>query len=174
MKSASSWLLPRICKEMYRQQNIKKIKETKYPSNSEACTDFGTFQTLRRNRKSLHTRSLTRGRLREVVLGHPISSFACRVVDINILTEICCLHQSVPTETPWYRVARVPYVQNHEVYLHWSIPEARVNYQASQCGICGGQSDTGTGLSQSTFVLHLAVSFHQCPIHIKPLVTAAI
>jgi hypothetical protein len=35
--------------------------------------------------------------------------------------------------------------------------EARVPFWVSQCGICGGQSDTGTGFP-------LSISFHQCSI----------
>jgi hypothetical protein len=39
--------------------------------------------------------------------------------------------------------------------------EARVRSRASPCGICGGQSDTGTGFLSAFLVLPLSVSFHR-------------
>jgi hypothetical protein len=50
----------------------------------------------------------------------------------------------------------------------------RINILFLLCGICGGRSGTGPGLSQSTSVFPLSVSFHQCPMHIKSPVTDAV
>jgi hypothetical protein len=42
--------------------------------------------------------------------------------------------------------------------------EARVQSRVSPCGICGGQSGTGTGFSPEYFGFPLSVSFYRCPI----------
>ena len=48
---------------------------------------------------------------------------------------------------------------------HWPLTtKAQVQSQASLCGICSGQSCTGTGFPTNTLVF-LSVSFHQCSIH---------
>ena len=39
-----------------------------------------------------------------------------------------------------------------------------VQSQAIPCGICGGKSDTATGLSPSPILFSLSESFHQCSI----------
>jgi hypothetical protein len=39
--------------------------------------------------------------------------------------------------------------------------EIWVTVRVSPCGICGGQSGTGTGLSSSSSVCPLSVSFHR-------------
>jgi hypothetical protein len=38
--------------------------------------------------------------------------------------------------------------------------EARVRDRVNPCGICGGQNGTGTGLSTSSLVFPLSMSFH--------------
>jgi hypothetical protein len=43
-----------------------------------------------------------------------------------------------------------------------SIAEARVRSRVSPCGICGGQSGTGTGSFSEYFGVPLSVSFHRC------------
>jgi hypothetical protein len=47
--------------------------------------------------------------------------------------------------------------------------EAQVRALVSPRGICDGQNDTATGLSQSSSVFFLPVSFHQDPILIYDL-----
>jgi hypothetical protein len=54
---------------------------------------------------------------------------------------------------------------------HWPLTTgSRVWYQASPCGICGGQSDTEIGFPPIATVF-LSVSFHQCSIfiHLSPM-----
>jgi len=47
-----------------------------------------------------------------------------------------------------------------------------VSFQTISCEICGGQSGTGTGFSQSTASFPLSVSFHHCSILIHLHVAA--
>jgi hypothetical protein len=42
---------------------------------------------------------------------------------------------------------------------------AQVLFQATECGICGGLSGTGTGLFSQYFVFTLSVSLRQCSIN---------
>jgi len=42
--------------------------------------------------------------------------------------------------------------------------KAWVQMQASPCGVCGGDSDTGTGFLFEYFGFTRSVSFHQCSI----------
>jgi hypothetical protein len=41
------------------------------------------------------------------------------------------------------------------------IAEARVRARVNPCGICGGQSGTGTGFSLEFFCFPLSISFHR-------------
>jgi len=52
----------------------------------------------------------------------------------------------------------------HVVSRQTVVAEVPFRSQGSPCGICGGQSGTGTGASPSASVFALLLSIHQCPI----------
>jgi hypothetical protein len=45
--------------------------------------------------------------------------------------------------------------------------ESRVRSRVGTCGICGGQSGTGTGFLPEYFGFSLSISFHRCSINLK-------
>jgi hypothetical protein len=47
-------------------------------------------------------------------------------------------------------------------------------FQASPCGICDGQSDTGTGVSSKYISFHKSFSLHQCCILTYSTITSAL
>jgi hypothetical protein len=56
------------------------------------------------------------------------------------------------------------------------IEEGQVQPQASQCGICGGQSGMGTGFSLSTTVFlsllfHHSINIHSCITYISHIIS---
>jgi hypothetical protein len=64
---------------------------------------------------------------------------------------------------PWYRQL----VTGLSPWMPW------VQSQASVCGICGGQSGTGTGLTHSTLVFPI-VSFYKCSTFIHLFINSVL
>ena len=62
-----------------------------------------------------------------------------------------------------------------QVVSRWPLTmEDWVQPQANPCGICNGQSNTGTGFSQEYFGFFPSGSFHQCTMLILSSITNAI